>query len=120
MLKKLFGKQKHEKLEQPRSQMEFLGQPSGDGLKILEEEISKRLSEFPSVIGAYLSRLKYSTEENTRLSLVIDSSEKINNVGAQIANTCAGVVPLDIIFFESISKENVDYIRSNCKKFYAS
>jgi hypothetical protein len=38
MFSKLFGKKKHKEIEQKTSDIEMLGQPSGDGLAVLEEE----------------------------------------------------------------------------------
>ncbi|MGL4822789.1 MAG: hypothetical protein ACRC2W_07345 [Plesiomonas shigelloides] len=105
MLGKLFGKKKEPKqLEAKVSDMEFLGDIEGRGVSALRFEVGKILRNFPQVKNAYFSKLKYKTEEKFRIALVIDAYEASNELGREIAEQCAGISPMDVMFTNSCSK----------------
>jgi hypothetical protein len=114
VLNNLFGKKKkHKEIQTSTSEMEFLGELEGNGVDALRFEIGKILKQFPHVKNAYLSRLKYRGEDKQRISLVIESSESSSEVGPEVANQCAGIIPMDIIFSDSCTPNVIQEIRLN-------
>ena len=101
MLGKLFKKKKPEHLEASISDIEFHGDIEGNGVDALRFEVGKVLRPFSQVKNAYFSKLKYKGEDKYRIALVLDASETSNELGKEIANKCAGVSPMDIMFLHS-------------------
>ncbi|RVU33358.1 hypothetical protein EOE67_17340 [Rheinheimera riviphila] len=120
MLGKLFGKKKEPKqLEAKVSDMEFLGDLEGNGVSALRFEVGKILRKFPQVKNAYFSKLKYKTEEKYRIALVIDASEASNELGRELAEQCAGISPMDVMFTNSCSKTLLSDIAAKSEPLFS-
>jgi len=78
--------------------MEFIGEPSGAGLTELRIEMTSRLLQFPTVKNAYLAKLKYRDEEFIRICLAVDAEAATQKQMHEIADACAGVLQMDIVF----------------------
>ena len=85
-------------LDVPQSDMEFLGEPTGEGLTELRIEMTSRLLQFTQVKNAYLARLKYHGEEPIRICLAVDAGTATDKQMQEIANACPDVLQMDIIF----------------------
>jgi hypothetical protein len=118
VLSKLFGKKKHKEFEAKVSEMEFAGDLDGNGVNALRFEVGKILKTFPYIRNAYFSKLKYKGEEKPRISLVIESSEPSKVIGADVANQCAGIAPMDIMFSDSCSPSLLEKIISNTEPLF--
>ncbi|MGX5172434.1 hypothetical protein ACUR5C_00235 [Aliikangiella sp. IMCC44653] len=120
MLGKLFGKKKEPKqLEAKVSGMEFLGDIEGSGASALRFEVGKILLKFPQVKNAYFSKLKYKGEEKFRIALVIDASETSNELGREIAEQCAGISPMDVMFSNSCANTLLGNIVANSEPLFS-
>lgn len=82
--------------------MEFLGEPTGDGLAELRIEMASRLLHCPAVKNAYFTKVRYNNEESIRICLAIDAGAATAKQMQEIANACAGAVPMDIIFLSQL------------------
>ena len=118
MLSKFFGKKRHKEIEANVSDMEFAGDLEGNGVNALRFEVGKILKTFPYVRNAYFSKLKYSGEDKPRISLVIESSEPSKVVGPEVANKCAGIIPMDIMFFDTCSPSLLQKISSSSEALF--
>lgn len=120
MLGKLFRKKKEPKqLEAKVSDMEFLGDLEGNGVSALRFEVGKVLRKLPKVKNAYFSKLNYKAEEKFRIALVIDASEPSNELGREIAEQCAGISPMDVMFTNSCSKTLLSEIAAKSKPLFS-
>lgn len=90
-------------LEVSRPNMQFLGEPTGSGLAELRIEMTSRLLQFTQIKNAYLTRLKYQDEESVRICLAVDAGAVNEKQMQEIANTCAGVLQMEIVFFEQLA-----------------
>ncbi|WP_038484476.1 hypothetical protein [Collimonas arenae] len=116
MLGKLFGtKQKAKPFQVANASMEFFGEPSGPGLSELRIEMTSRLLRFPIVKNAYLTRLKHQGEDVIRIGLAIDTDAATADQMQEIANSCAGFLPMDILFLDSLDVEISTRLRSQCR-----
>lgn len=118
MLSKLFGKKKHKEFEVKFSEVEFVGDLDGNAVNALRFEVGKILKTFPCIRNAYLSAIQYKGEKKPRISLVIESSEPSEVIGADVANQCAGIVPMDIMFLDSCSPSLLEKILSNTEPLF--
>ncbi|WP_100916031.1 hypothetical protein [Pseudoalteromonas spongiae] len=119
MFGKLFGKKKGPKqLEAKVSDMEFLGDLEGNGVSALRFEVGKILLKFPQVNNAYFSKLNYKGEEKFRIALVIDTSEASNELGREIAEQCAGISPMDVMFSSSCTNILLSDIMANSEPLF--
>lgn len=120
MLGKLFRKKKETKqLEVKVSDMEFLGDLEGNGVSALRFEVGKVLRKLPKVKNAYFLKLNYKAEEKFRIALVIDASEPSNELGREIAEQCAGISPMDVMFTNSCSKTLLSEIAAKSKPLFS-
>lgn len=71
----------------------------GSGLAELRIEMTSRLLQFTQVKNAYLTRLKYQEEESIRIYLAVDAEAVNEKQMQEIANACAGVLQMEIVFF---------------------
>jgi len=118
VLSKLFGKKKHKEIEANVSEMEFAGDLDGNGVNALRFKVGKILKSFPYVKNAYFSKIKYKGEEKPRISLIVDSSEPSNVIGAEVANQCAGIIPMDIMFSDTCSPGILEKISLNSEPLF--
>ena len=113
MLGNLFRKKKPEQLEAKVSDMEFLGDLEGNGVSALRFEVGKILRSFSQVENAYFSKLKYKGEDVFRIALIIEASESSHELGKEIANKCAGISPMDVMFSNSCAHSLLQNIKEN-------
>jgi hypothetical protein len=116
----LFSKKKPlQVLQQPLENVVVLGEMQGNGLIELRIELAVRLCVFPSVVNAKLPRLLYQGESTHRNCLVIaartDLSERQRE---EIAAACAGIVPLDILFSDSLPNLILSRVEEQCKDLF--
>lgn len=119
MIGKLFGKNKEPKqLEAKVSDMKFLGELEGNGVSALRFEVGKILNSFPQVRNAYFSKLKYKGEDKYRIALIIDSSESSHELGREIADKCAGISPMDVMFASTCASSLLNDITSSSEPLF--
>jgi len=119
LLEKLFGKKKPVQLEAKVSDMEFLGDLEGNGVSALRFEIGKILRSFSQVENAYFSKLKYKDEDKFRIALIIEASESSHELGKEIANKCAGISPMDVMFSNSCTPALFQNIKENSEPLFS-
>jgi len=109
-----------EQLEAKLSDMAFLGDLEGNGVSALRFEVGKILRAFPQVRNAYFSKLKYKGEEKYRIALIIDASESSNELGREIADQCAGISPMDVMFSSSCTNTLLHDITENSEPLFSN
>ncbi len=118
MFKKIFGKKKHKEMNSSVSDMDFLGELTGLGVDVLKLEIAKVFKDYSFIRNAYFTKLKMRNEDKIRIALIIDSSEPAKKVGPELADRCAGIAPIDIMFFEILPQSIVNQILKNSTVLY--
>jgi len=119
VLGKLFGKKKPEQIEAKVSDMEFLGDIEGNGVAALRFEVGKILRSFPQVENAYFSKLKYKGDDKYRIALIIESSETSHELGSKIAQACAGISPMDVMFSNSCNNTLIHDITEKSEPIFS-
>nr|WP_086938943.1 hypothetical protein [Thaumasiovibrio occultus] len=119
MFGKLFGKRKPKQIEVKVSDIEFLGDLTGNGINALRFKVGKALRLFPHVINAYFSKLKHKNEDKYRIALIIDSHENSHELGREIADKCAGIAPLDIMFSSSLENSLLNEIKKSSDPLFS-
>ena len=66
----------------------FLGEPSGSGLQVLKDELSKILATEGNTVRAYLTRIQYRNEDRIRIAVVISTAGKHKTMATAIAREC--------------------------------
>ena len=118
---KLFSKKNpYTEIKASAETIQFLGEPSGDGLTTLKDELAKILREEGNTNKAYLTKIKYPGEDRIRVALVIDGKEQADKMAQVIALACQSVASIDIIFFESLTQELKDKIQQLNASFYVA
>jgi hypothetical protein len=107
-------------LEVSRPNMEFLGEPTGAGLTELRIEITSRLLQFTQVKNAYLTRLKYQEEESVRICLAVDAGTASERQMQEIADACAGVLQMDIMFLGQLEEKICTQVRAQSQPLFMS
>lgn len=106
-------------LQQPLEKVVVLGEMQGNGLIELRIELATRLCAFPSVMNAMLPRLLYEGESTHRNCLVIAPGAELNdNQREEIAAGCGGIVPLDILFSDSLPNTILSKIEEQCQNLF--
>lgn len=119
MFGKFFGSGKSAKAFQvPNPAMEFLGEPAGDGLAELRIEMTSRLLQYPEVKNAYLARLRHHGEDSIRICLAVDAGAVTEKQMQEIANACAGVIPMDIIFLGQLEGKVSSQVTENSSPLF--
>jgi len=113
-------KSKYEKLEASASSMHFLGDISGEGVAQLRLEVGKVLTQYSFVENAYFSRLQYKGEETTRVCLIIDAETPTDQVASAIVSQCSGLVPMDIMFSESVNSDALKELRTTSQPLFSN
>src|SRR5947209_4565559 len=112
MFGKLFGKNRpYKEVRTPTTDVSFLGEPGGTGLQVLRDELTNILRAEGNTAKAYLSRVKYGNEEKVRVALIISGRESSPKMAAVIAKACQPLVAIDILFLESLSREQQQQIQ---------
>ncbi|MFW2373371.1 MAG: hypothetical protein ACN4GM_09655 [Gammaproteobacteria bacterium] len=119
MLGKLFGKKTPEQLKASVADMEFLGDIEENGVSALRFEVGKILRSFSQVKNAYFSKLKYKGEDKYRIALIIDASESSHELGKEIANQCAGISPMDVMFSNSCSHTSLQSVKEKSQPLFS-
>ncbi len=120
MLGKLFDKNRPEQIEAKVSDMDFLGDLEGDGVDALRFEVGKILSSFSQVKNAYFSRLKYKSEDKFRIAMIIESPEASHELGGKIAQACAGIGPIDVMFSNTCNSALIHDIKENSRPLFSN
>jgi SseB protein C-terminal domain len=102
------------------STLQFLGEPTGEGLGLLKAELSDILRAEGNARRAYLTRLKYPREDQIRVALVIDGAAPKEQMAPPIARDCQPLVSIDLIFFESLPPEMVEHFEQTMTPFYVA
>jgi SseB protein C-terminal domain len=121
VLKRLFGTKTtpYKAIQTPTSEIVLMGEPSGSGLQVLQAELAKILRGEGNTRKAYLSRIRYATEDRVRVAMLIDGRASASQMAAIIARECQPLVPIDILFLESLSDEHKEKIKQ-MKPFYVA
>lgn len=121
MFGNLFKKKPLQVVQQPIEKVVVLGEIKGNGLAELRIELTTRLRAFPSVMNAKLPRLLYQGESTHRNCLVITAAANVNDKKREeIAAACAGVIPLDILFRDSLPDRVLSRIDEQCQDLFIS
>lgn len=118
MFKKLFNRNRHRELNVSPSDFTFRGNVEGNGVNDLRIELTKRASQFSAIENAWLAKIQYATEDTVRIMLLVDSPSSSPNSRASIANGCADVITMDIMFADSLPAELIDQIKRNSQPLY--
>lgn len=118
MLTKFFGKKPYKEVQTKASDLDFLGEPTGEGLAILKQELTKILAAEGNTSLAYLSKIKYPNENKFRVALIINGRKSAQKMAAVIAKECQPLVAIDIMFFESLSNEHIKKLQLTIAPFY--
>jgi hypothetical protein len=113
MLGKLFGRRSVKSIEQPVAEMEFLGDVQGAGVNSLRISLAERLRSVSGVSNAYLARVQYSGENKPRVALAVDATSIPEARKKDIAAHCSGVLPMDILFLDSLPESKAASLRNN-------
>ncbi|WP_339106702.1 hypothetical protein [Roseovarius rhodophyticola] len=120
MFGKIFGKKKEpEQSEAKPSNMEFLGDIKGGGIGVLRFEVGKVLRSFPQVKNAYFSKLKHKDEEKVRIALIVEASGASIELGRNLAEKCAGICDMDLIFSDALNETLVDEIQYSSEPLFS-
>lgn len=123
MFSNLFRKkQPYKKIETPANGVRFLGAPGGDGVKILEAELTALLRAEGNTVAAYISKIEHPNEEKIRLALIIENkdSASVAEMASTIACGCQPVVDIDIVFLSSFSSQVVQQVLELVAPFYVA
>ena len=121
MLSKLFRRKKpFTELQTPTATLRLLGAPVGNGLLLLERELSNILAAEGNTTKAYLRRVQYSGEDRVRLALIIAGTEKAESMATVIAKACQPLAAIDILFFDSLSTVLIQEVQSGSPPFYVA
>ena len=113
MLSKLFGKRTVSRIEQPFNAINLLGNVEGSGVNSLRIALAARLNSVSGVANAYLARVQYAGEDKPRVGLALDAPSLSEAEKSEIASRCSGVVPMDILFLDSLPDSTVASLRSS-------
>ncbi|MBM3116077.1 hypothetical protein [Jeongeupia naejangsanensis] len=113
MFSKLFGKKTFDRIEQPLNAITLLGNVEGAGVNSLRIALVARLRSFSGVANAYLAKIQYVEEDELRVGLAIDAPSISEVEKGEIASRCSGVVPMDILFLDSLPDSIVASLRSS-------
>ncbi len=107
MLGKLFGRKPlYKEHHLPTVGISFLGAPTGNGIKLLHDELAAILNSEGNTEKAYLSRVKYADDDAIRVALVISGKDAPRKMATVIARACQPLVAIDILFLQSLSAEH--------------
>lgn len=120
MLSKIFGKKTFQQIQKPREAISFLGSVEGSGVNSLRIALAERLRSASGVVNAYVARVQYSGTDSPRVGLVIDAPSLSEAEKSELASRCAGVVPMDIIFFDSLADSTATDLRANYTPLFVS
>lgn len=96
----------------PGGGLEWLGEPGGQGVGLLKDELTSILDEEGHARRAWLSRVRYAGEERVRIALVIDGVAPADQMAAAIAPACMELVNLDLLFFDRMPARHVAHFES--------
>ena len=114
----LSAKKPFKALEIAPEQIHFLGEPDGGGTAVLKADLSKILVAEGNVAKAYLSRVRYGSDVQIRLALVVDSRAPAVQTAEVIARACQQLVMIDILFMESLSPSALENLTESISPFF--
>ncbi|HEX8694795.1 MAG TPA: enhanced serine sensitivity protein SseB C-terminal domain-containing protein [Longimicrobium sp.] len=106
------------RVQVPRSQIQLLGEPAGDGVPVLKAELARILAAEGNTSRAYLSRVQYPGEDRKRLALILDSRAPGQETARAIARECQPLVAVDILFLESLPRSEAERLQQTAAPFY--
>ena len=122
MFSKFLGRKNapYKEIEAPALAMTFLREPTGNGLGVLKEELSRILASEGNTSKAYLRLVQYQSEDRPRIALVIDGTEPAEAMASSIARGCQGFVDIDLLFFESLTSSLIQDVQLGAVPFYVA
>ena len=119
MFSKFFGAKKvYPEVQSAASDIHLLGEPSGLGVAVLKAQLAAVLMAEGNVRRAFLSKVRYGTEEQMRLALVIDGCAPQQQMAEVIAAGCQPFIAIDILFFESLAASITKQLESDTRPFF--
>lgn len=121
MFSKLFRKKgPYSKIQAETDSLRFLGAPTGEGLRALEEELIVILESEGNSAKAYLSKVQYPKEERIRVAIVIEGKVSADKMAPIIAKDCHEVTGIDLTFFEHLPENLIKKVMDELTPFYVA
>lgn len=118
MFGKLFRKKPYNPIQVSPTSFALHGEPGGDGVVMLKQELSAILAREGNTTRAYLSKIKYRGEGKVRVALIIDGKKSSTKVAEVIARDCRGLAAIDILVFASLTGEHISELTRIVAPFY--
>lgn len=118
MFERFFCKNPHRKLDVPASEITYRGNVEGSGVNAIRLELTTRASEFSAIHNAWLARIQHASEDKIRIMLLIESPASSPENRSEMASACTGVIPLDIVFVDSMPEEFVNQIKRQVRPLF--